>query len=73
MSFGIAYNVKSKVRVCSPELFHRAIDSQVVADVCAQIKDALEAALFADSGPASPATAPWPNSSGCLDIFRSTE
>ena len=43
MSFGIAYNVKSKVRVCTPELFHRAIDSQVVADVCAQIKDALEA------------------------------
>ena len=43
MSFGIAYNVKSKVRVCTPELFHRAIDSQVVAEVCAQIKDALEA------------------------------
>ena len=43
MSFGIAYNIKSKVRVCSPELFHRAIDSQVVAEVCAQIKDALEA------------------------------
>ena len=43
MSFGIAYNVKSKVRVCTPELFHRAIDSQVVVEVCAQIKDALEA------------------------------
>ena len=43
MSFGIANNVKSKVRVCSPELFHQAIESQVVADVCAQIKDALEA------------------------------
>ena len=43
MSFGIAYNVKSKVRVCTPELFHREIDSQVVAEVCAQIKDALEA------------------------------
>ena len=43
MSFGIANNVKSKVRVCSPELFHQAIDSQVVAEVCAQIKDALEA------------------------------
>ena len=43
MSFGVAYNVKSKVRVCTPELFHRALDSQVVAEVCAQIKDALEA------------------------------
>ena len=42
MSFGIANNVRSKVRVCTPELFHRAIESQVVAEVCAQIKDALE-------------------------------
>ena len=31
------------VRTCTPELFHQAIESQVVADVCAQIKDALEA------------------------------
>ena len=30
------------------------------------------AALFADSGPATPATAPWPNSSGCFESFRST-
>ena len=30
------------------------------------------AALFADSGPATPATAPRPNSSGCFEIFRST-
>src|SRR5215471_8231844 len=29
------------------------------------------AALFADSGPATPATAPRPNSSGCLDTLRS--
>ncbi|MBQ3610039.1 MAG: VirE protein [Bacteroidaceae bacterium] len=44
MSFGIADNVKSRVvRTCTPELFHRALNSQVVADVCAQIKDALEA------------------------------
>ena len=43
MSFGIANNVKSKVRVCTPELFHRALESRVVAEVCAQIKDALEA------------------------------
>ena len=51
MSFGIAYNVKSKVRVCSPELFHRAIDSQVVAEVCAQIKDALEAVRRGEMSP----------------------
>ena len=44
MNFGIANNVRSKVvRTCTPELFHQAIESQVVADVCAQIKDALEA------------------------------
>ena len=29
------------------------------------------AALLADSGPATPATAPWPNSSGCFDSLRS--
>src|SRR3989338_1842462 len=29
------------------------------------------AALFADSGPATPATAPWPNSSGRFESFRS--
>ena len=51
MSFGIANNVKSKVRVCSPELFHRAIDSQVVAEVCAQIKDALEAVRRGEMSP----------------------
>ena len=51
MSFGIAYNIKSKVRVCSPELFHRAIDSQVVAEVCAQIKDALEAVRRGEMSP----------------------
>ena len=44
MSFGIANNVRSRVvRTCTPKLFHEAIDSQVVADVCVQIKDALEA------------------------------
>ena len=43
MSFGIGNNVRSKVRECTPELFNRALESRVVADVCAQIKDALEA------------------------------
>ena len=51
MSFGIAHNVRSKVRVCTPELFHRAIDSQVVAEVCAQIKDALEAVRRGEMAP----------------------
>jgi len=31
------------VRTCTPELFHRAMESRVVAEICAQIKDALEA------------------------------
>src|SRR4026207_1746996 len=31
-------------------------------------KAPVDAALFADSGPATPATAPLPNSSGCLEI-----
>ena len=35
------------------------------------IKDELDAALFADSGPATPSMAPWPNSSGCLEYFFS--
>ena len=44
MSFGIASNVKSRVvRTCTPEAFGKALDSKVVAEVCAQIKDALEA------------------------------
>ena len=51
MSFGIGYNVKSKVRVCTPELFHRALDSRVVKDVCAQIKDALEAVRRGEMSP----------------------
>ena len=31
-----------------------------------------EAALLADSGPATPSMAPWPNSSGCRETFFST-
>ena len=31
-----------------------------------------DAALFADSGPATPSIAPFPNSSGCLETFFST-
>ncbi len=33
---------------------------------------AVAAALFADSGPATPSMAPLPNCSGCLDTFFST-
>ena len=51
MSFGIANNIKGKVRVCTPELFHEAIDSQVVAEICAQIKDALEAVRRGEMSP----------------------
>ena len=35
-------------------------------------KAPVEAALLADSGPATPATAPLPNSSGCFESLRST-
>ena len=52
MSFGIAKNVRSRVvRTCTPELFQRALDSQVVAEVCAQIKDALEAVRRGEMSP----------------------
>ena len=43
MKFGIAYNVKSVVRVCTPELLKKALDSSHVARTCAEIEDALEA------------------------------
>ena len=52
MSFGIANNVRSRVvRTCTPEDFGRALDSQVVAEVCAQIKDALEAVRRGEMSP----------------------
>ena len=52
MSFGIANNVRSKeVRTCTPELFHRALESRVVAEMCAQIKDALEAVRRGEMSP----------------------
>ena len=43
MSFGIANNVMSKVRECTPELLNQALDSAHVAKTCAEIEDALEA------------------------------
>ena len=43
MSFGISNNVKSRVvRECTPELFHQAMCSELVAEVCAEIADGLE-------------------------------
>ncbi len=43
MKFGIGNNVKSRVvRTCTPELFHQAVDSRKVAQVCAEIVDARE-------------------------------
>ena len=42
MSFGIANNVRSEVRVCTPSLFNQALDSVQVARTCAEIEDALE-------------------------------
>ena len=42
MSFGIANNVKSEVRECTPDLLNQALDSPHVAKTCAEIEDALE-------------------------------
>lgn len=42
MSFGIANNVRSEVRECTPELLKAALDSPYVAKTCAKIEDALE-------------------------------
>ena len=43
MSFGISNNVKSRVvRECTPELFHQAMRSELVAEICAEIADGLE-------------------------------
>ena len=40
--FGIAKNIRSEVRECTPELLAQALDSPQVARVCAEIEDALE-------------------------------
>ena len=42
MIFGIANNVKSEVRVCTPELLNEVLDSPNVAKICAEIEDVLE-------------------------------
>ena len=42
MSFGIAKDIRSEVRECTPELLTQALDSPQVARVCAEIEDALE-------------------------------
>ena len=41
--FGIARNVRSEVRVCTPALLNEALDSVLVARTCSEIEDALEA------------------------------
>ena len=41
--FGIAKSIRSEVRICTPDLFNEALDSPIVARVCAEIEDALEA------------------------------
>ena len=42
MSFGIANNIRSEVRVCTPDLLNQALDDVQVARICAEIEDALE-------------------------------
>ena len=43
MSFGIANNVRSEVRVCTPDLLNGVFESPFVAKTCTEIEDALEA------------------------------
>ena len=43
MNFGIAKDIRSEVRECTPDLLNAALDSVQVAKVCAEIEDALEA------------------------------
>lgn len=46
MKFGISNNIKSRVvRECTPELFHQAMRSELVAEVCAEIADGKEKCL----------------------------
>ena len=40
--FGIAKDIRSEVRVCTPDLLNAALDSPHVARICAEIEDALE-------------------------------
>ena len=42
MSFGIANNIRSEVRECTPDLLNQALDSPHVAKTCAEIEDTLE-------------------------------
>ena len=41
--FGIAKDIKSEVRACTPELLNQTLDAPQVAKICAEIEDALEA------------------------------
>ena len=40
--FGIAKDIRSEVRECTPDLLNQALDSPHVARTCAEIEDALE-------------------------------
>ena len=40
--FGIAKDIRSEVRVCTPELLNQALDSTHVARTCSEIEDVLE-------------------------------
>jgi len=40
--FGIAKDIRSEVRVCTPDLLNQALNSTHVARTCAEIEDALE-------------------------------
>ena len=42
MNFGIAKDIRSEVRECTPDLLNQALDSALVARTCSEIEDALE-------------------------------
>ena len=42
MKFGIAKDIRSEVRECTPDLLNQALDSPQVARTCSEIEDALE-------------------------------
>ena len=42
MSFGIAKDIRSEVRECTPDLLNQTLDSVLVARTCSEIEDALE-------------------------------
>ena len=63
-------SIRSMVSTVQAALSGRRRQYQIREHIARQA--VAEAALFADSGAATPSMAPLPNSSGCLEALRST-